>query len=235
MRFEHLPAVDAEAAVKIAEVLTEGAVLRERQKAITKIFVDGHPALQRLGPRADAAAEHHVADAQLDEAHRQRDHPAVVLVVGVDHHHHVGAAGQRLAVTGLLVAAVTAVLWMDNDRETHVARDLHRAVGAAVVHEDHFVDGAGGDVGQRRRQRPLGVVGRHHGHDAVLPLRRVALRLEDAIHVKELVARSQVRTIQEGHGAGYSGGVCSRLLYRIAGRAAGVSRLVRHNFRGAIL
>ena len=88
---QHLTAVDAEAAVEVAEVLAEGEVLHERQKAIGQILIDRHSAVQRLGARADAAAQHHVADAQLDEADRQRDDAAVVLVIGVDHHHHVGA------------------------------------------------------------------------------------------------------------------------------------------------
>ena len=119
----------------------------------------------------------------------KRNDAAVVLIIGMDHHHHVGAARQRFAVARLLIAAVTAVFRVNDHRQAHVARDLDRAVGAAVVHEDHLIDGADRHVGQRRRQRAFGVVGRHHGDDAVLAFRRVAFRLEDAIDVKELVAR----------------------------------------------
>ena len=66
--------------------------------------------MQRLVARTDAAAEHHVADAQLDEADRVRNHAAIVLIIRMDHDHDVGAALQGFAIARLLIAAVAAVL-----------------------------------------------------------------------------------------------------------------------------
>ena len=158
------------------------------------------PPRQRLVPRADAAAQHHVADAQLDEADRVRDDPAVVLVVGMDHDDDVGPAFQGVAVARLLIAAVAAVLRVDDDRQAHLAGHLDGAVLAAVVHEDDLIDAAGGHVGQRGGQRALGVVGRHDGDDAMRGVWAAApASPRDAIDVEELVAQVQFRSLNRGH------------------------------------
>ena len=44
-----------------------------------------------------------------------REQPRIVLIVGVDHHHDIGAGGQRLAIAGLLVAAIAVVAFVDKD------------------------------------------------------------------------------------------------------------------------
>ena len=138
-------------------------------------------------PRADAAAQHHVADAQFDEADRVRDHPAVVLVVGMDHDDDVGPAVEGFAVARLLIAAVAAVLRMDDHGQAHLAGHLDGAVLAAVVHQDDLIDAARRHVGQRRGQRALGVVGRHDGDDAMRAFGRLLRqRPRDALDVEEL-------------------------------------------------
>src|SRR5262249_55402651 len=103
---QHRAAIDAEAAVEIAKVLTQGEVLDRRQEAVGKVLPRRHPALERLVARTNATAQHHVANTQLDESDYMRDHTTVVLVVRVDHHHDVGAAFQGVAVTRLLVSTV---------------------------------------------------------------------------------------------------------------------------------
>ena len=123
--------------------------------------------------------------------HRVRDDPAVVLVIGVDHDHDVGAAVQGFPVARLLVAAVAAVRRVNDDRQAHLAGHLDRAVRAAVVDEDDLVHAAGRHVGQGRRQGALGVVGRHDGDDAMLPLRRpIGLGVGDPLGTEELARRS---------------------------------------------
>ena len=59
--------------------------------------------------------EHHVGfagDDRLDEVWQQH---RVVLAVGVQHHHHLGAEAQRLEVTRLLIPAVAHVV-RESDR-----------------------------------------------------------------------------------------------------------------------
>ena len=80
---------------------------------------------------------------------------------------------------------------MHDHGQAHLAGHCDGAVLAAVIHENDFVDAAGRDVGQRGRQRALGVVGRHHGDDLVVcrfggwsPL-----GYEDALDVEESRAR----------------------------------------------
>src|SRR5262249_37874477 len=148
---------------------------------------DWHAAPQGLLARADAAAQHHVADAQLDEADGVRDDAAVVLVIRVDHHYDVSPPGEGFAVAGLLVAAVASVLGVDDHRQSHRAGYLDGAVLAAVINEDHLIHRAGRDVGQCGGQSPLGVVGRHDGDHALRPLRQtLPVWLGDQLHVKTL-------------------------------------------------
>ena len=139
--------------MELAEVLAEEEVLERRQAAVADVLPPRHPALQRLGPAPHAVAEDHVADAQLDHADRVRDHPRVVLVVRVDHHHHVGPVFEAVLVARLLVAAVAGVLLVDDDRQAHVAGDLHGVVLAAVVHEQDLVDAPGREVGDGGGER----------------------------------------------------------------------------------
>ena len=141
--------------------------------AVGEVLVGRHAAGARLAPRADAVAEHHVAVAAAQQSHQVRHQPRVVLVVGVDHHHDVGAARQRLAVAGLLVAAVAEVALVLDHREAEPAGERHGAVAAAVVHQDDLVHRAGRDVRDGPLERGLGVVGGHHGDG---PARGVSLR-----------------------------------------------------------
>src|SRR5262249_46953062 len=55
-RFENLAAVDAEAAVELAEVLPEHEVLERRQAAVADVLPPRHAALERLGPAAHPVA-----------------------------------------------------------------------------------------------------------------------------------------------------------------------------------
>ena len=153
--------------MEIAEVLAEREVLEAGQKAIADVLVNRHAARQRLLPRTDAIAQHHVADAHFDEADRVRDDPAIVLIIRMDHDDDVGPAVEGFAVARLLIAAVTAVLRMDDHGQTHLAGHLDGAILAAVVHENDLIDAARRHVGQRRGQRSLGVVSRHDGDDAM--------------------------------------------------------------------
>ena len=60
---------------------------------------------------------------------------------------------QRLGVAGLLVAAVAAVLRVDDVVEPELARDLHGVVAARVVDDDDVVHDAAVDLGDGLRER----------------------------------------------------------------------------------
>ena len=98
----------------------------------------------------------------------------VVLVVGVDHDHHVGAAAQRLEVARLLVAAVAAVLDVHDDFQAQPLGDIDRVVVADVVDQDDFVDHVHGQAAIGLLERARRVVRGHDHHDpgAVLHGRR---------------------------------------------------------------
>jgi hypothetical protein len=125
-----------------------------------------------------------------------RDHPGVVLVVRVDHHHHVRPVLQGVAVARLLVAAVARVLVVDDHRQAHLPGDLDGAVIAAVVHQEDVVHAAGREVGDGRGEGALRVVGGEYRDDLVLARRDRDGRLEDPIDVKRLGGRAERRAVQ---------------------------------------
>src|SRR5207302_5883050 len=126
-------------------------------------------------------------DAQLDDADGVRNDPRVVLVVGVDHDHDVGAVVEAVAVAGLLVAAVAGVLVVDDDGQAHGAGDGDGVVGAAIVDEEDVVHTAGGEVGECRGERGLGVVCGKNRDDLVRTAGKRFNRFQDAIDVEGLV------------------------------------------------
>jgi hypothetical protein len=161
-RLEHAPAVGAKAAVPVAEVLPGEQVLDQRQPAVGQVLDPRHAAGQRLSSRADAVAEHHVADVEVEDGQRRRQDPRVVLVVGVEHDHVVGAAGERLAVAGLLVAAIAQVPRVDDDVDPQAAGDGDGVVAAAVVDHHHLVEPPARQLADYPLEGGGGVVRRHH-------------------------------------------------------------------------
>ena len=97
-----------------------------------------------------------------DRRDERRDPRRVVLVVGVEHHHDVGAGREGRVVARLLVAAVAPVLAVDDHVQPELPGDVDGLVARHVVDEDDPVDQVVRDVGVRPLQRPGGVVG---GHD----------------------------------------------------------------------
>ena len=113
----------------------------------------------------EPAAEHEVAMTAGDRRDQVGDAGRVVLVVGVEHHHDLGAGRERGVVAGLLVAAVALVLIVDVDLEPDPMGDLDGLVMGHVVDQDHVVHDAARDVRVRALEGPRGVV-RGHDHDA---------------------------------------------------------------------
>ena len=163
-RLEQMPGVGAEARVVLGEAQAEDGVLEGGQEAVADVLPARHPARERVAQ--EAAAEHEVDLAAQDRLDEGRDPRGVVLVVGVEHDHDVGARLQRRVVAGLLVAAVAAVLAVDDDLESEPLGDLHGLVARHVVDEDHPVDDVVGHVRVGPLQGEGRVVGGHDDHEA---------------------------------------------------------------------
>ena len=73
---------------------------------------------------------------------------------------------ERRLVAGLLVAAVAAVLGVHDGGDPERARDLDRAVRAAVVDQHDVVDVLARDLGVGLPEGELGVIRRQHDDDA---------------------------------------------------------------------
>ena len=86
-------------------------------------------------PAPDPRPRHDVRLARDDRRDELREQARVVLEVGVDHHHDLGAGAQRLRVAGLLVGAVTVVPVVDENLKSELARDLEGFVRASSTGE----------------------------------------------------------------------------------------------------
>nr|WP_230316224.1 hypothetical protein [Conexibacter sp. W3-3-2] len=86
----------------------------------------------------------------------------LVLAVGVEHHHDVGAAVERVEVAGLLVAAVAGVVGVPDDAQAQTRRDVDGVVGAVVVDQQDLVDPVRRDRADRVLERRRRVA---RGHD----------------------------------------------------------------------
>jgi len=62
----------------------------------------------------------------LDDLAEVRDDGRVVLAFGVEHHHHIGAHLERLAVAGLLVPAIAEVSLVSDHVEPERRGDASR-------------------------------------------------------------------------------------------------------------
>src|SRR6266851_7228347 len=163
-RLEKAARKGAIAGVVLRQFVPEQQIFDSRQDAVGNVFPDRHPAGQRADAE-DARAQHHVEMSAGDHPRHGRHQPRRVLVVGVDHHHDVRPAPQRLGVAGLLVPAVAAVLLVHHHVQAQLARHAHRLVIRLVVDEDDVVGHGAVDLRDRAAQCLLGVVRRHHHAD----------------------------------------------------------------------
>ena len=161
---EQVPAVGAQARVVFGQVEPEGQVLEAGQEPVADVLPARHPAGQRVAQ--EPAAEHQVARAGGDRGDEGGDPRRVVLVVGVEHDDDLGAGRQGRVVARLLVAAVAAVLAVDDDVEPELPGDVDGLVARHVVDQDDLVDEVVRDVRIRALERPRRVVGGHHDDEA---------------------------------------------------------------------
>ena len=82
----------------------------------------------------------------------------------MEHHDHISSHRQRLAVAGLLIAAVSKVALMANHIQPERVRDADRGVRAGVIDEEDSVGVPLRDVAHHLDQRLGGAVRRKHDH-----------------------------------------------------------------------
>ncbi len=148
----------------LGQVQAEREILDGRQEPVAEVLPAWHPTGQWIAQ--EATAKHEVAAAGHDGRDEVRDPGRVVLVVGVEHDHDVGAGVQRRVVARLLVAAIATVLLVDDDVEPELAGHVHGLVAGHVVNEDDALDEVVRNVGVRALEGARGVVGRHDDDDA---------------------------------------------------------------------
>jgi hypothetical protein len=115
------------------------------------------------------ATEHSVAGAGEERLDEVGNRPRIVLMIGMDHHADVGAARERLAIAGLLVAAVAAAGRMDQRVEAEPPRHVDRPVTAGVVDQHHVVDPARRQIAHGPLEGAIGVERRHDHADPLRP------------------------------------------------------------------
>ena len=94
-----------------------------------------------------------------------RDDLGGILIIGVHHHHDIGAQFQGFGVTGLLVAAIAHIPLMQKTPDAESPGHLHRLIVGGVVHQQDFIHHVKGDVLKGAFQGLGGVIGRHdHQH-----------------------------------------------------------------------
>jgi hypothetical protein len=193
--------------VVLRQLQAEDPVLHPREQPVAQPLPARHPA--RHGAVAqEPRPDHHVGLAREDRLDHLRDERRVVLVVPVDHDHHVGPVEQRAGVAGLLRAAVAAVGRVAQDVEAVGERHLRRVVRAEVVDEQRGVRAARGKLPGDRGQRPGGPVGRQHHVDARGAAAGAHERLGRAAHRRAvgeddvLVAEREAHGQALGHAAG---------------------------------
>src|SRR5258708_25245107 len=83
----------------------------------------------------------------------------------MNHDHDIGVPAQRFTITGLLVAPVTHVLFVDERHHAQLRRDLGRVVAAAVVDQNDFVHKITGNVAVSLLQSLGRVISRHDDYE----------------------------------------------------------------------
>ena len=83
----------------------------------------------------------------------------------MNHDDHIGARVESHGVAGFLVGAIAAVDFVNGNGEAELTGQGSRFISAVIVHQDDVVHHIG-KFPHSRRERLLGIVGRHHHNDS---------------------------------------------------------------------
>ncbi len=127
-RLEKVAAVRAISGVQLREMRTQDPVLAGCQEPVGEYLVSRHVVRRRTAGPQKPGAQYEISLTTLDGLDDVRDESRVVLTVRMQHHHDVGPALESLQVAGLLVAAVSQVMPMDDDIDTEIRVHSDRLV-----------------------------------------------------------------------------------------------------------
>ena len=130
---KHFARIRSKAGMIFGQLLVHKQVLHERQEAIREIFVSRHSAGKRTVSQ-NAGPKHNGIQSIADNAHHREDETRSVLIIGMQHDDDIGIQIQRLPVAGLLIGAVSAVSFVNDDVPyTECGRNSHGCVVATIV------------------------------------------------------------------------------------------------------
>ena len=161
--FQHFAEICAVACVIFRELCTEHLVFECREKAVCDVLPHRHSSFERMSSQ-DAGAEDDIVRSFDEHGTHGADEARIVLVIRVEHDDDIRSVREGGVVAGFLVAAVSAILRMDDGRDPELPRDLRRLVPAAVINQDHLIYDVMGNVAEGILQRFLCIVG-GHDHD----------------------------------------------------------------------
>lgn len=81
------------------------------------------------------------------------NHAGIVLIIGVEHHHEVGAVLECFPIASLLVGAVAAVTIVAQECDRQSLGYAYGVVRAGIVADDDLVDARAVQIGERSLQR----------------------------------------------------------------------------------
>jgi hypothetical protein len=154
--------VDAKARLAVVERLPSGPADEEVRDAVR-----GAARARRVGADDEPGADHDVLRMRSCDLHQPRDVLRRVLAVTVERDHARGAERERVLHAPPQARALAAVALVPQQHHRQAANALVRAVGRAIVHDDHgrrYRGRARDDVCDRRGL----VAGRDHDCVALL-------------------------------------------------------------------
>ena len=109
---QRVQVVGAISAVELGQVHAQGAILENGEDAVADVLIERHPALERAAVGAHhARAEDGIGLAGDQRAVELREDFRCVLSVAMQQDDDVEALFDEVPIPGLLIAAVTQVLW----------------------------------------------------------------------------------------------------------------------------
>ena len=138
-RLEEVARIGTKTGVVLRQLGVAHDVLNGGQSPVGDVFVERHAAMAGVAPE-DARTQHHVVVAARYHARHRGHEPRRILVVWMDHDHHVGTGCKGFAIARLLIAAVTTVLGVHEGVQPELASESGGVVGRAIVGENYRID-----------------------------------------------------------------------------------------------
>jgi hypothetical protein len=188
---EETSTVGAEPRVVFGQSEAECEILESGQEPIAYVFPTRHATRERVAQ--EPATERQVRRTVENRRNESGNSRCVVLIVRMKHDDDLGTDLESTVIACLLVAAVPAVLLVDDDVEAQVLRDFDRLVLGNVVDQDDVIHQVVRDIVVRALERLGGVVGGHHDGDRRFGL--ASLRTLDLVHTATNVLCFTVRIV----------------------------------------